>query len=110
MFQFEYFAKILQRPISNNVFETRSVRNLSILTQIISHFELLHGIKVLSDKYIEKDTKELFGFFINLLYEEGIDEYEDKIHYAPSGCVSFMTVHQAKGLEFPVVIVESLDK
>ena len=28
--------------------------------------------------------------------------------YAPSGCVSFMTIHQSKGLEFPVVIVGSM--
>jgi DNA helicase-2/ATP-dependent DNA helicase PcrA len=38
----------------------------------------------------------------------GICEYEDESEYAPSGCVSFMTIHQSKGLEFPVVIVGSL--
>ena len=39
---------------------------------------------------------------------DGIGEYEDESEYAPSGCVSFMTIHQSKGLEFPVVVVGSL--
>jgi DNA helicase-2/ATP-dependent DNA helicase PcrA len=39
----------------------------------------------------------------------GIDEYEDESEYAPSGCVSFLTIHQSKGLEFPVVLVGSME-
>lgn len=27
----------------------------------------------------------------------------------PSGCISFMTIHQSKGLEFPITCVDSLD-
>ena len=42
------------------------------------------------------------------LFIDGIGEYEDESEYAPGGCVSFMTIHQSKGLEFPVVIVGSL--
>ena len=37
-----------------------------------------------------------------------MEEYQDESEYAPSGCVSFMTVHQSKGMEFPIVIVDSL--
>lgn len=35
----------------------------------------------------------------------GISEYEDDSEYAPGGCVSFLTIHQAKGMEFPIVFV-----
>lgn len=38
----------------------------------------------------------------------GISEYEDDAEYAPSGCVSFLTIHQSKGMEFPIVVVDSL--
>lgn len=38
----------------------------------------------------------------------GISEYEDDAEYAPSGCVSFLTIHQSKGMEFPIVFVDSL--
>lgn len=43
-----------------------------------------------------------------MLLDGGIGEYEDDSEYAPSGCVSFLTIHQSKGMEFPIVIVDSL--
>lgn len=42
------------------------------------------------------------------MYAGGIGEYEDDSEYAPKGCVSFLTIHQSKGMEFPIVIVGSL--
>ena len=45
---------------------------------------------------------------MRFLFEGGITEYEDDSEYAPSGCISFMTIHQSKGMEFPVVMVDSL--
>ena len=46
---------------------------------------------------------------MRLLYEGGINEYEDPDQPFPRGYVQVMTIHQAKGLEFPVVVVGSLD-
>ena len=40
--------------------------------------------------------------------EEAEYEDEDDSEYAPSGCVSFLTIHQSKGMEFPIVFVDSL--
>jgi DNA helicase-2/ATP-dependent DNA helicase PcrA len=45
---------------------------------------------------------------VRLLYEGGINEYEDADQPFPKGHEEVMTIHQAKGLEFPVVIVGSL--
>ena len=39
-----------------------------------------------------------------------VGEYEDEEAYAPSGQVSFLNIHQSKGLEYPVVIAASLDE
>jgi DNA helicase-2/ATP-dependent DNA helicase PcrA len=44
-----------------------------------------------------------------MLYEGGINEYEDPDQPFPKGHVQVMTIHQSKGLEFPVVVVGSLD-
>ena len=44
----------------------------------------------------------------HFLSDGGIGEYEDEAEYAPKGCVSFLTVHQSKGLEFPVVALPCL--
>ena len=56
-----------------------------------------------------------FGFLRTLYYQfsgfieaYGLNEPEDPDDKIPAGFVQVMTVHQAKGLEFPVVIVGSL--
>ena len=40
--------------------------------------------------------------------KSGINEYEDPDEPMPKGYVQVMTIHQAKGLQFPVVVVGSL--
>ena len=45
---------------------------------------------------------------MRLLHDSGINEYEDPDRPFPQGHVQVMTIHQAKGLEFPVVVVGSL--
>jgi DNA helicase-2/ATP-dependent DNA helicase PcrA len=50
----------------------------------------------------------LFASFLRLLFDGGINEYEDPDQPIPKGYLQVMTIHQAKGLEFPVVIVGSL--
>ena len=54
--------------------------------------------------------RQLFGNYLHFLYDGGLEEYEDFDMVCPSGCVSFMTIHQSKGLEFPVTIVSSLGR
>ena len=46
--------------------------------------------------------------FLGLLYDQVINEYEDPDFLSPKSYVQVMTIHQAKGLEFPVVVVGSL--
>lgn len=90
------------------VHNSRTMRNLAIFSQLLSKFEYLHKIDVLTPGYLNRNLTSLFNQFIRFLEDGGIGEYEDESEYAPSGCVSFLTIHQSKGLEFPVVIVGSL--
>lgn len=105
---FEPFKSILDTDMSAGVVDIRPARNLALFTQIIGKYEYLNRIDVLSGKYIQRDTENLFNLYLRLLYDGGISEYEDDAEYAPSGCVSFLTIHQSKGMEFPIVIVDSL--
>ena len=45
---------------------------------------------------------------LGILASEGLNETEDEIENFPKGKVPIMTVHQSKGLEFPVVFVHGL--
>jgi DNA helicase-2/ATP-dependent DNA helicase PcrA len=110
MFEYEPFRSALDINIGlSDVMDLRTPRNLALLTQIISKYEYLHNIDVFTPKYFEKNTENFFNEYLRLLYTDGIGEYEDDSEYAPSGCVSFLTIHQSKGMEFPIVIVDSLD-
>lgn len=108
MFEFDPFVKILDTELDNGVVDVRPSRNLAKLTQIISKYEYLHRVDVLNGLYIERNTERLFNLYLRLIYDGGISEYEDDTEYAPSGCVSFLTIHQSKGMEFPIVFVDSL--
>jgi DNA helicase II / ATP-dependent DNA helicase PcrA len=46
-----------------------------------------------------------YNMFVTYLMETGIDEDEDEDVIVPPGRLPFMTIHQAKGLEFPFVIL-----
>jgi DNA helicase-2/ATP-dependent DNA helicase PcrA len=110
LFEYEPFRSYLDISIDgSSVTDLRTPRNLAILTEIITKYEYLHHIDVLTPKYIDKNTEYFFNQYLYLLYNDGIREYEDDSEYAPSGCVSFLTIHQSKGMEFPIVIVDSLN-
>lgn len=108
MFMYKPFSDILDIDMGVGVVDIRPTRNLALFTQIIGKFEYLHKVDVFNGSYIDKNTELLFNLYLKLLYDGGISEYEDEAEYAPSGCVSFLTIHQSKGMEFPIVLVDSL--
>ncbi len=109
LLQFPLFSQFIDQEATTGVDRGRSARNLAIFSRLLTKFEYLHYIDVLAPEHIDKNLRDLFNRFFRFLYEGGIDEFEDQQDYAPSGCVSFMTIHQSKGLEFPIVICGSLE-
>lgn len=83
---------------------TRKIRNIVKFIDLLTQFEKIEKRPI--------TNKNIFSFFkyLTLRQNEKINEYEDEIEYAPSECVSFLTIHQAKGLEFPIVIVDVRNK
>jgi DNA helicase-2/ATP-dependent DNA helicase PcrA len=109
LLRFPLFSRYLDEDLlRQGLINSRAMRNLALFSQMLNKFEYLHNISVLTPDYLEKNLRDLFNQFLRYLMDGGLDEYEDEAEYAPSGCVSFLTIHQSKGLEFPVVIVDSL--
>lgn len=108
LIQFDLFSNILSDDVFT-VKDSREVRNLSQFSNLLTKFEYLHHISVFTQKNIGDSIVRFFNQYIRFLLQGGIVEYEDDSEYAPSGCVSFLTIHQSKGLEFPIVIVGSLE-
>lgn len=109
LLEYPMFSEYLDITLSEQKDLLRPAYNISQVTKLLYKFEYLYNITVLKQDKIKKNLQDLFNTFLRFIIEGGIEEYEDFEEYAPSGCVSFMTIHQSKGLEFPVVLVGSLN-
>lgn len=112
LFSFDYFRKIIDTDLASGVADQRAIRNLAILTNVLVKYEANENVDVISDVKKEQIVSKLFETYFRFLFGSnhggGIEEYQDESEYAPSGCVSFMTIHQSKGMEFPIVFTDSL--
>lgn len=107
MLSYEPFSSMIKTDLKKGVYDTRTARNIALLESLIARFEKMYNISVLTKKSTNSYVKKLFSTYFRFLLEGGITEYEDESEYAPSNCVSFMTIHQSKGMEFPIVVVGS---
>jgi len=86
-----YLDYVRTRPEANRA---RALANLERLRRAADTYAALHPL----------DTAAAFARQLSYSLEEGLDEAEESVDAGPD-VVRLMTVHQAKGLEFPVVIV-----
>ena len=84
-------AKVTRLFESYHSFELDSLRANAVGTEIDPSF-----------------LNQFYYMFINYLIEAGISDDEDEEVVVPKGYLPIMTIHQAKGLEFPFVIVGQL--
>ncbi len=105
----DYFYHLLAlEPFRSALHNANIARNLAIFSKLLNVFQSYYHFTVVT--YQNKDILRFhfFNSFLRLLYDGGINEYEDADQPFPKGHVQVMTIHQAKGLEFPVVVVGSL--
>lgn len=109
MLQFPVFANPLDVDLLQKKHDLRPAYNLALLSQLFTKYEALVNITVFTKDNHLWVIRKFFNQYLRFLYDGGIGEFEDFDEYAPSGSVSFMTIHQSKGLEFPIVFVGSLN-
>jgi len=107
----DYFYQLLAyKPFSLFLDDQNKAYNLSIFSRLISIFQSYYDISLVTADNKNFIKFYLFRSFFNFLLKSGVDEYEDPDNPIPKGSVQIMTIHQSKGLEFPVVIVDSLHR
>ncbi|MBM4386871.1 MAG: ATP-binding domain-containing protein [Deltaproteobacteria bacterium] len=81
--------------------------NLSLLSRYLAKFHEYRNITVIDARFLSKGRfeKSFFLGYLYALYRRGESEYEDAEDPFPRGRIPFLTIHQAKGLEFPVVVL-----
>ena len=105
----DYFYRLLAfEPFRSAIQNENTARNLAIFSQLLNVFQGYYHYPVITHRNREFIRFHFFNSFLRLLHDGGINEYEDPDRPFPKGHVQVMTIHQAKGLEFPVVVVGSL--
>lgn len=105
----DYLYRLLAlEPFASAVKNENAARNLAIFSQLLNAFQSYYHYTVVTHRNREILRLHLFNSFLRLLYDGGINEYEDRDQPFPKDHIQVMTIHQAKGLEFPVVVVGSL--
>ncbi|MGL4934945.1 ATP-dependent DNA helicase [Cetobacterium sp.] len=94
---------------AEGVLGNRELYNFGIFSKIVQKADQISGVLKIKNDNILKVGDYFFTMHLKFLKQNGVDEYEDIKEYAPKGAVSFLTIHQSKGLEFPIVIVGSLE-
>ncbi len=107
----DYFYRLVaMEPFVTALKAEDTARNLALFSRLLNIFQNYYHYTVVTHANREYLRFHLFSSFLRLLYDGGINEYEDPDRPLPKGFVQAMTIHQAKGLEFPVVVVGSLSK
>lgn len=80
--------------------------NMSLITKYLAQFmdvyrPVITAALLANDRY----PNWLFGSYLYALFRLGESEYENPDDPFPKGRIPFLTIHQAKGLEFPVVVL-----
>jgi len=103
LLEYPMFSHFLDKPLTAGQVDLRPSYNIALLTKLLYKFEFLNNVTIITRQNVEILLRSLFNQFLRFVIQGGIEEYEDFDEVAPSGCVSFMTIHQSKGLEFPIV-------
>lgn len=107
----DIFYKILSfEPFLQYLEDDVAARNLAIFSRLLALFQQYYHHYVITAKSKQAVKYRFFNSYMRFLLLNGLNEYEDPYDIFPSGRVQVMTIHQAKGLEFPVVFVTGLEK
>lgn len=82
------------------------VCNLGLVSQYLARF-MEEYTTLLTAKLLKEDgfQRLFFSSYLYILYRRGESEFEDAEDPFPRGRIPFLTIHQSKGLEFPVVVL-----
>src|SRR5712692_4253298 len=107
----DYFYRLVfTEPFSAFLTCKSKIYNLVRFSQWLKTFQNYYRYNDIAQNNLLQIEFDLFHKFLSLLYEDGSNQFENPQEPFPEGHVQIMTIHQAKGLEFPVIVVGRLDK
>lgn len=106
---FKHFQKMYE--LAEQGIDEGPVCNLGLVTQYLARFMEEYS-PIVTASFLSEDrfANTFIGSYLYAIYRLGEQEFEDTDDPFPKGRVPFLTIHQAKGLEFPYVVMGSLRK
>lgn len=106
---FDHFKEMFKKAETGE--DEGPMYNLGMITQYLSTF-MENNLSILSGgSFVRESFNHIFfDGYLYALFNRGETEYEDEEDPFPKGCVAFITIHQSKGLEFPMVVLGSVNK
>lgn len=106
---FRHFQRMFE--LAENGTDEGPVCTLGMVTQYLARFMEEYS-PLINASFLDEDrfVNTFVGSYLYAIYRLGESEYEDADDPFPKGRVPFLTIHQAKGLEFPYVVMGSLRK
>lgn len=105
-----FYQVLSYEPFSSYLEDEATARNLAIFSRLLLLFQQYYHLPIISAKNKDLLASRFFNSYLRFLVLNGLNEYEDPYDIFPTGKAQIMTIHQAKGLEFPVVFVAGLEK
>ncbi|PGL59674.1 ATP-dependent DNA helicase [Bacillus cereus] len=106
---FPYFSYMFK--IAETGEDEGPICNLSMISDYLARYmeqarSVISGSALLDGKLV----MDFFGRYVYALFRLEETEYENDEVPFPKGRIPFLTIHQSKGLEFPYVVVGSVEK
>ncbi len=101
---FEHFKQMFDQAETGH--DEGPVSNLGLITQYLTRFMDQQAPILTAELFVDGLFNRIFfASYLFALYRRGETEIEDAEDPFPKGRIPFLTIHQAKGLEFPVVVL-----
>jgi DNA helicase-2/ATP-dependent DNA helicase PcrA len=101
---FSHFKRYFD--LAQNEGNEAPICNLSKITEFITKFMEMYSA-IISASFIKEQgfSRLFFSSYLYTIFRLGESEYEDGDNPFPKGNIQVLTIHQSKGLEFPVVFM-----
>ena len=111
---FSHFRKMFQLAQDGSATGCRDegpICNLALISDYLSRFMEQYS-PIITASFLNKNAfyHSFFHSFTYAIYRLDETEYENPEDPFPKGRISFLTIHQSKGLEFPVVVLGNLKR
>ena len=106
---FSHFRKMFE--LAQDGLDEGPICNLGLISNYLSRYMEEYSAVITASFYKNNIFfHSLFHSFTYALFRLDETEYENPEDPFPKGRISFLTIHQSKGLEFPVVVLGNLRK